>query len=99
MVANYRRVLPQLRLDLRRAGLEKETRSQPGGSARARHNQCALIAGAVMDGQLQTLILQLLQQTADGLAAAVWAPIGEIETAERFQSRMDLSVQRLTVIR
>ena len=56
-----------------------------------------------MDAQLQTLILQLLQQTADGLAAAVWAPIGEIETggerADRFQARMDLSVQRLTVIR
>ena len=56
-----------------------------------------------MDAQLQTLVLQLLQQTADGLAAAIWAPIGEIETggetAERFQARMDLSVQRLAVIR
>ena len=56
-----------------------------------------------MDAQLHTLVLQLLQQTSDGLAAAIWAPIGEIETggetAERFQSRMDLSVERLTVIR
>jgi hypothetical protein len=56
-----------------------------------------------MDAQLQALILQMLQQTADGLAAARWAPIGEIETggetAERFQARMELSVKRLRAIK
>jgi len=52
--------------------------------------------------QLRTLILQMFQQTADGLTAACWAPTGEIETggetAERFQARMELSVKRLACI-
>jgi len=55
-----------------------------------------------MDAQLHTLILQMLQQTADGLASAVQAPIGEIETggetAERFQTRMELSIKRIRCI-
>jgi hypothetical protein len=55
-----------------------------------------------MDAQLHTLILQLLQQTTDGLAAARWAPIGEIETggetAERFEARMELSIKRIRCI-
>lgn len=45
---------------------------------------------------MQTLILQLLQQTADGLAAAISAPQGE--SAERFRARMELSVKRLICI-
>jgi hypothetical protein len=56
-----------------------------------------------MDAQLHTLILQMLRQTADGLTAAIRAPIGEIETggetAERFQDRMELTIKRLGCIR
>jgi hypothetical protein len=49
-----------------------------------------------MDAQMQTLILQLLQQTADGMVAAVHAPQGE--STEHLQARMELSVKRLACI-
>ena len=52
-----------------------------------------------MDAQLQTLVLQMLRQTADGLAAAIRDPEGAIETgsetAARFEARMELSMMRL----
>ena len=52
-----------------------------------------------MEAQLQTLLLQMIQQTAAGLAAAIQSPEGAIETggetAERFQARMELSIHRL----
>ncbi len=55
-----------------------------------------------MDAQVQTLVLQLLLQTADGLTSALEAPIGKMETGEesatRFQVRMDLSIERLRCI-
>lgn len=56
-----------------------------------------------MDDQLHTLILQMLQQSADGLVAAIKSPIGEIETgaetADRFEDRMELTVKRIGCIR
>ncbi len=52
-----------------------------------------------MEAQLQTLLVQMLRQTSDGLAAAIQSPEGAIETggetAERFQARMELSIHRL----
>ena len=52
-----------------------------------------------MEAQLQTLLLQMIRQTAAGLAAAIQSPAGASETggetAARLQARMELSIHRL----